>query len=368
MTQGGLPPGPHTLRQNVGLQLDGRGEIIRAFLQAPLSQSRFRSFFDLCHATTIGLLNYYKSRGYPVPVERADTQAALSDTAYSLLGEFFQATPDERFPLIFDYFARHGMDDFEAAPAEDLYDHFRILLSGYIKKQMFRQRRTEHPQAEILKRRIKDILQPPEYLRFRHNPSNHVMVALVDRAADLREEAAPLPYPVMADMVQQAYYDAHTRTAWCSAVFGRLDLDRGHRNFLPLNDVLLAMVQVNATVLEEVVAGPAKSIPPELGAALQAVDMVVCTTVAWTRESVVPRYVQRGRLTAAESEAYLRAVELYLLDLGYSGGTDPVPLYFREVMPKEAHAEYIKSYKYTFEAVMTSSTERFRELLARKIT
>jgi len=345
-----------------------RGESIRAFLQAPVSPRRFRTFFDLCCATTIGLLNYYRSRGYPVPIERADVQAALSDLACTLLGEFFQTTSDEPFPLIFDYFSRHGVEDLEAVSAEDLYDHFRVLLAGFVKQQLFRRRKSENPQAEILKRRIKDILQPPDYLRFRPNPSSQMMVARADRSAGLRQEAAPLPYAVLRDLVQQAYYDTHTRTAWCLAVFARLDSECGHRNYLPLNDLLLAMVQVNATELEEVVPGPSEPLPPELGAAYQAVGRVINATVTWSRDHVVPQFVQRGRLAAVDTEAYMKAVELYLLDLAYSGGTDLLPRYFREVMPVESHAQYLKTHKYAFEAVIRGSTERFRELLAQEIT
>jgi hypothetical protein len=348
--------------------MDRRGEIVRRFLQAPLNQSRFREFFELCHASTIGLLKYYRSRGYPVPIERADLDNALSDLAFTLLGEFLASGPDQPYELIFDYYTRHGVGDFESTPAGDLYDHFRVLLSGYIKKQLFWRRKTENPQAEILKRRIKDILQPPAFERSRGNPGEHVMVSRGQREGTPRKNAPAIPFAALVTLVHETFLESNTRTAWCRAVFTALEGDTTYGDAVPLNELLLAMVQVNAGALEELVPQPTQPVSPEFGPAWQTVDRVVGETVMWARREAVPVFVKRGRLGAEDAEAYLDAVGLYLRDLGYCGDTDPIPQYFREVMPRGSQDRYIKHYKYTFEAVISSSADHFRERLAKEMT
>lgn len=345
-----------------------RGECVRAFLLAPLSRRGFGAFFELCCATTVGVLKYYRSRGYPVPIERADAPGAYHDLACEILGEFFARRTDEPCGLVFDYFARHGVTDFETLPADELYIHFRVLLSGFVKKHLFHRRKTENPQAEILKRRVKDILGPPAFVRFRGNPSGHLMVARADREGRLRSHAPPLPQELVLDIAAQTFRESHTRTAWCRAVFERIDEELEYRNCVRLGDLLLAMVEVNAAALEEVVPQASATLSPELDAVQRTIECGVRETVAWASLEIIAPFVVRGRLQPDDRQAYLRAVEMYLLDLAFSGGTDPIPRYFREVMPAARHASYLADHKYTFEAVISRSVEHFRELLAGQVT
>lgn len=344
------------------------GETIRRFLQNPLDRSCFRSFFDLCHSMTVGLLKYYRSRGIAVPIEQADHDKALSDLAITMLGEFMQSHPQRPFELIFDYFDRHEMSCVDDVPVEQILDQFRILLSGFVKKRLFRWRKTENPQAEILKRRIKDILQPPEYERYTDENGNRWMVALATGKSNSHGDGPIIPFDQLLILVQEAYLHSHTRTAWCHAVFAALERESAYRHALILSDLLLAMVEVNARELEEVAPCPSRPLSPEIGAVLQSVDRIIDATLIRMRQSPIASFYASGRITETEGEGLIAATRLYLMDLGYGGSTDSLPQYFRETMPVDEHERYIKRYKYVFESIVAAAVADFREQLARKMT
>lgn len=290
---------------------------------------------------------------------------ALSDLALTLLGELFRSEPDKPFFPIFDYFQRHGLADYAAATESTLYQHFRILIGGYLKKRLFHLRKSEQRQAEILKRRVKDILQPPDYVRLDDQSSLRKSIAKRKYMKDLRPDREPISREVLAETVRRAYVESSNRVNWCDRIFSEINDMKSVQNFLNINHLLESIVKVNGEALEEMCPQPAS---PDLRGIRGAVEEAVRNTVDWARENVLTAFVASGKISPVEANMYLRAVEQYLLDLGNCGETDKLPVYFREAMPDSEQGEYRERHKYPFRTVISKSADYFRSRLAEGMT
>jgi len=344
------------------------GEIVRAFLLDPRSRSNFNPFFNLCHSTAIGFLRYCHSRGYTLPLHRADRDAAYSDLATTLLGELFRSEPGRCFAPIFEYFGRHDVTDYQSVNSGELYRHFKTLICGYVKRQLFRLRKVENSQAETLKRRIKDILRSPEYIRLETDYEEPVKVARAKSAQDLRENAPPVAVDRLREIIEEAYINSLNRLEWCENIFRALDAEKDHQNAVGLNELLAIMVSVNAEALQELLPRPDEPASPETEAMRSFLDEMIEQTVDWAKKNVIGDFAVKGRLEATQARAYCRALENYLLDLCHCGETDSVPQYFREVMPPGERDCYQTQHKYMFERVISESVKYFTSHLKEQTT
>lgn len=344
------------------------GEIVRAFLLDPRSRRNFDPFFSLCHSTAIGFLRYCHSRGYQLPLHRADRDAAFSDLAVSLLAELFRSEPERPFAPIFDYFDRHNLADYQATDESELYRHFKVLICGFVKRQLFRLRKVENSQAEILKRRVKDILRSSEYVRLETDYEEPVKVARGESAQNLRENSPPLPVDRLREIVEKAYIDSLNRLEWCENIFRALDAEKDYQNAVGLNELLAIMVSVNAEALQELLPRPDEPSTPETEAMRSFLDDMIEQTVDWAEKNVIGDFAGKDRIKAAQARAYRRALENYLLDLCHCGETDSIPQYFREVMPPADRDCYLSRHKYMFERVISESVSYFTSRLKEQTT
>lgn len=344
------------------------GEIVRGFLLDPRSRSSFDTFFSLCHSTAMGFLRYCHSRGYSLPLHRADREAAYSDLAVTLIGELFRSEPGRAFAPIFDYFERHHLTNFQSVSGAELYRHFKTLICGFVKRQLFRLRKVENSQAEILKRRIKDILRSREYIKIETDYDEPVKVASAKSAQNLRENAPPVPSERLREVVEQAYVESLSRSEWCENIFKVLDAEDDYENAVGLNELLALMVSVNAEALQELLPRPNEPVSPETQAMRNFLDGLIQRTVGWAEKNVIGDFALQGRIEISHARAYGRALENYLLDLCHSGETDSMPQYFREVMPPDEHNCYAKQHKYMFERVISESVKYFTGRLKEQTT
>jgi hypothetical protein len=343
------------------------GEIIRRFLESPLDRRRFDAFFQLCYSCTLGFLRYYRSRGYPLPVERANPDLAVSDLALTLLGELFQSENGRPFFPVFEYFERHGMADHDAVSETMLCQHFKILLGGYLKKRLFQLRKSDQHQSETLKRRIKDILQLPDYVRFDDDSTGQISVAMAVHRNNLRSDKQPIQWKTLQETVNRAYTASSSRVNWCHNIFSDLNNNESVQNYLRMNLLLESMVTINEGALQEFCPKPAAPLPPDLGGIKCTVREAVDEAVAWAKKEVLVEFVASGRVSSDDAKLYLLAVERYLLDLGNCGEADRLPVYFREVMPEGRHSEYLDRHRYPFKTVISRSADYFRSRLAEEI-
>jgi len=320
------------------------------------------ALYRVCLSQTIAYLRTLQASGRILPVEKSKRENPLADLACDLLGGLLQSRDDAPYFIVFDYFKRHGVVDFESADPEEIYWRFSVLMRGYIKKELSRMPGDRDPQTDLLKRRFKDILRGPEYGDFIAPDGKSRCVHLADNRDNLRPDNPPISVDELERLVAEAFADSNNRREWCRKCFQMLNRMTEYQNFVRLSDLLTEVIKVNSEHLE-LYCGP--------GFHPSAEDAVTEDMLAQAREQAIVyiknhslrRFLRQGRLTDNEAEKLIVAVEHYLTDMAQNGNPDPIPEYFRLVMPKSQHRFYLKRYKYFFETVINEALEEFRRFL-----
>ncbi len=294
---------------------------------------------------------------------RIGSDNPLSDLAIDILGEFFRSESDRPFAVIFDFYTRHGIIDFENTDPETLYSLFLILLKGFIRKELAALSGQEEPQIANLKRRFKDILRDPRYSSQILLSLNADIIYLQANAENLRTDAQPIYYQDLLSIAEQAYLDSKTRQEWCTEIFKIIDRSIDLQNFVRRSDLLRAVIAVNAKYSEIEGLNLSRFPLPDIAILNEAAEKARAESLGKVRINVMSRFLEKGRITPAEADLFERAAERYLIDFGHDGSADSIPDYFREIMPESYQKEYLTRYKYVFENVISEAVEYFKEIL-----
>ena len=346
---------------------DSHGHIVQAFLLNPLNRKTFDSFFKTCYSHTVGYLRYLKAKGFLLPLEHKTDGNPMADLAIDILGTFLHSTKENPFPVVFDYFNKLDLIEADDVNVDDLYHYFSVLLRGHIRQQLSRLKVEQDPQIDHLKRRFKEILKAPCFGSMQKSRSEEFLCS-TQYSDNLREDKRPMPYEELLRIVETAYVNSTTRTAWCQNIFELLDKETEYQNLVKKHELLAAIVSVNAKYVDADGLQPTRLPTPEDALLMEAIEEAIAQTLLWLREAVLNGFVRKGGISGEEAERLVVASEQYLSDLAHAGETDPIPQYFREVMPKSEHARYLKDYKHVFETTINKAVEDFKERLKKKTT
>lgn len=336
---------------------------VQEFLKYPLDRLNFDQFFKTCYHTAVGYLRYLKARGFQLPTTVADVHKDISDLAIDILGGFLQSKKDRPFFIIYDFFKRKGMADFDCIDQDKLYRQFSILLRGYIRKELGHLFRENNPQIHNLKRRFKDIFNSPEYTVIRGDSDSTEYIHFSKNADYLRSDCRPVLYDDIIQIAEDAYNDTKNRKEWCNKIFEIVDSSTDLQNFVRKQDLISAIISVNERHVE-IDGMQSSSIPwPDKSLLRTEVDKARKDTLNWAKHNIISDFVTKKRISSVESGLFLSALEKYLIDFGYNGDTDPIPEYYREVMPRDQHKSYLKDHKYVFETIIRNALEDFKRRL-----
>ena len=342
--------------------------ILQDFLKNPASRKYFDPFFSLCYRQTLGYLRYLKARGYQLPLDSISPERAFEDLAIDILGGFLQSQKNKPFHIIFDYYEREEIADFPTSDTEQLLDLFPILLRGFIKKELAKIYKQEKPQLDHLKRRFKDILSGPSYGNMKSRDKSAEYIYLKKNKNTLRKKAEPLFYEDLIQIADRAYLNSKTREEWCAMIFQILDQSGNLQNFIKKHEILKAVIAVNAKYVEIDGIQPSKPPSPNELSIRTAARDAIPIALQWSRQNTIQLFLNKGRISPSEAERFLQALNNYLTDFGYDSVTDPIPDYYREVMPEKDHSSYLKKHKYIFETVVNKNLEYFKEILKKNPT
>jgi hypothetical protein len=317
----------------------------------------------MSYAQAKGYLHYLRAKGHPLPLDTRADGDPLDDLAVDVLGPFLQSAPGRPFSLIFDYYRRAGFDDLAAADPADLYQHFTILLRGFVRKELCRLRGDADPQLDHLKRRFKDILKPPEYQIDYPDRDGRARVARRTAGTGMHEPTEPISAVRLAEIVERAYLDSTNRGQWCRRIFELLEEDAGSPDWVYRHEVLGAVIGVNLKYCDIDGLRPGRPSAAEQGLYLRDATEAREAAVAALRDGPLAGFIAKGRLTEDEGRRFEYAFELYVTDLVHTGEADLLPVYFREVMPEEAASQYLTRYKYVFETALNAALGHFRDHL-----
>ena len=272
-----------------------------------------------------------------------------------------QSRRNDPFFMIFEYFQRHGHDQFHTAEPNPLWDQFAILLRGYIRKEVNRLKGQADPQMELLKRRFKEILAEHPYNRHDH-PANRVTWVIRSNGEPVSETHREYRQAI-TEIVETAYLKSKSRTEWCNLVFDLVEEQQPERPCVNHHELISAAVGANLRYNElsgfSVTALPGAA----YGLITAAAERAREEALKHLREVHFRRFTAKNRLTDDCCRRFEQAFDLYLNDLLHSGETDTLPVYFRQVMPEETHDRYLQDYKYTFETVINEGRNHFARSL-----
>ncbi len=338
--------------------------IIRDFLKYPHDRDNFNEFFNICYYHTVGYLRYLKAKGVTIELHDADEYKSLMDLAYDILGDFLHSGDNRPFYVIFDYFSRHKITDFDNTDLDILYDHFTILLRGFVRKILYKNRKEQNPQAANLERRIIDILKSDKYDIFKQNPDSAEYICLAKNKDRLRREYQPL---LLADLLTIVYSvfskeKCNNRIDWVNNIFSELEIATEFQNFIKKNDLIRAMIHINESFIELDGGSPFPFPHADSGINRRAIDEEKINSLEYA-EVMAKDYVGKGKITPHEAELILIAAEKYLTDFAFDGQTDKIPTYFFEIIPGCSQEKYLKKYKYIFEMIINKSRDDFIDRL-----
>jgi hypothetical protein len=296
-------------------------------------------------------------------VEKSDAENPLADLACDILGGLLRSRDDSPHFVIYDYFTRHGITDFESTDPKELFWHFSVLLRGFIKKELSNLPGDRDPQVDLLKRRFKDILREAEYSNFTGADDSTKFAHLAANGNNLRYNKSPIPPDELERLVMNAFADSGSRREWCRRIFKLLDRIPEYQNFVRLSDLLTAVIKVNSEHLELYYGRPTYRPYPEDGITDDMLTQARDQAVEYIKNHSLSRFLKQNRLTADEVDKYADAARHFLTDLSHTGSPDPIPGYFRLVMPADTHRLYLKRHKYCFETAINEALEEFRRIL-----
>jgi len=340
------------------------GETVSAFLRAPLDRRCFNAFFDECLRRTIYCLNSLRARGYRLPVVGETSAASLRDLAYDILGSLLRTERGEKpYHVVFDYFSSKGITNSRDTTSERLGNLMMGLLWSFTRQELFRIKAQEDPQKAKLKRRLGDVLDSPSYGPDSASDSPIEYVYLASNFDNLRLGCPMLFYDGLQRLAETAYLESCNLSQFCAAIFAELNGMIEMQNRLRRHELINATVSVVLRYLDtDGFQTPARSTPEgdfDAGTMNRARE----ETIDWLAETVIREFVEKERIAKEIGNRFALAADRYLIDLSTHGNTDPIPQYFREVMPESEHGRYLETYKYVFETIISRAVEEFRKRL-----
>ena len=337
-------------------------QLLYEFLNHPVSRRRQDAFVRMCVRLTIGYLRYLKARGWILPLSQQVGGNPVHDLAIHIVGSFLATEHGEPYGKLFNYYRRLGPTDFHKADPTDLWNALKSLLFRFIRQERSNLLDEEDPQKALLKRAFKDALLTDEYQR-RLEQSGTVFVNASKYDQTRREECPAISFDNLLRIVEDTYHQSNSRRQWCRAIFEALNQEDSVRNFLERHTLLYAVVIVNMKHVDAEGLVPASLPGPEHGLLSSAIVRARTETLSWVRETVLARYVTKGKLTDDQVVRLAKACENYLIDLAHSVDTESIPSYFREVIPEIDRKRYDKHFKNILDTLMAKARAVFADRL-----
>jgi hypothetical protein len=340
-------------------------EILKDFLTSPHNAGRQRAFVEMCVRLTIGYLRHFKAKGWSLPINQQTGGNPCRDLAMDIAGSLLASRKGSPYIKVFDFFRLRGLTDFGCADASELYDAFKSLLYKFTRQERSNLLDEEDPQKALLKRAFRDVLKADEFLTWNPPGASSECVSAAEFAEDKRHGCPPISPEHLLWLVEKTYLTSRNRREWCRAIFDRLSYLEPVQNFIERYRLMQAVIIVNTKYLDLEGIVPSSLPSAEHALALSAIERARAETLDWAQKAVLDRFITKGRLSGDHAGRLLLACQRFLVDYAHSSDIDPLPVYFREVMPESEHLRYLKHFKHVFETLIHRAREFF-EIRARK--
>lgn len=318
--------------------------------------------FQITHRELISYLHQLSQRGYRLPVDCTDTKNAHGNLAYDILGTFFASEADRPFPVIFGFFIRHGITDFQSVPPVRLAELYMWLLRGYTLKEIGYIAADSDPQLFRLKRRFYEALENQSMAILRERERERFWCLQPATAANSGTIAA-MPATHLAQIVELAFLNSITVESWCRNVLQLVSEQSNFPSVIREIDLIAAVTTVHVRYMVEEAPMPSPEMSQMQFVAREQFEIELKATVRWFRDDLLAECTRKRKLTEIEATRYAEAVKLYLHDSTNGGIVHPASYgsYFRQVHPAEVGTLYVEKYKTLFESLVKKAEDHFAE-------
>ncbi len=336
--------------------------ILVSFLQDPFDRRAFHLVFQVTHRELISYLRQLSQRGYRLPIDCTDTKNAHGNLAYDILGTFFASEADRPFPVIFGFFVRHGITDFQSVSPVRLAELYMWLLRGYTLKEIGYIAADSDPQLARLKRRFYEALESQSMALLREVERERFW-CLPPAAGAISGPLAAMPAMPLAQIVELAFFDSKTVESWCRSVLQSVSEQSHHPNVIREIDLIAAVTAVHVRYMVEEAPMPSPEMSQMQFVAREQLEIELKATLQWFRDDLLTACVAKRKLTDIEAARFAEAAELYLRDSTNGGIVHPASYgsYFRQVHPVEIGTQYVEKYKTMFETLIKKAEDHFAE-------
>lgn len=318
--------------------------------------------FQITHRELISYLRQLSQRGYRLPIDCTDTKNAHGNLAYDILGTFFASEADRPFPVIFGFFVRHGITDFQSVPPIRLAELYMWLLRGYTLKEIGYIAADGDPQLAKLKRRFYEALENQSTANLLETERERFW-CLPQAASVNSGPLAVMPATYLAQIVELAFLNAKTVESWCRSILQSVSEQSNHPSIIREVDLIAAVTAVHVRYMVEEAPMPSPEMSQMQFVAREQFEIGLKATLLWFRDDLLAGCLGKRKLTEIEAARFSEAAELYLRDSTNGGIMHPASYgsYFRQVHPVEIGAQYVEKYKTMFETLMKKAEDHFAE-------
>lgn len=342
--------------------ISGLPTILVSFLHDPFDRRAFHLVFQITHRELISYLRQLSQRGYRLPIDCTDTKNALGNLAYDILGTFFASEADRPFPVIFGFFVRHGITDFQSIAPVRLAELYMWLLRGYTLKEIGYIAADGDPQLARLKRRFYEALENQSMALLREVERERYWCLPPAPAAKPAPPTA-MPSTQLAQIVELAFLNSNTVESWNRNVLQLVSEQSNYPSVIREVDLIAAVTAVHVRYMVEEAPMPSPEMSQMQFVAREQFEIELTATLQWFRDDLLAEWVGKRKLTELEASRYAEAAELYLRDSTNGGIMHPASYgsYFRQVHPAEIGALYVEKYKTLFESLIKKAEDHFAE-------
>jgi len=337
-------------------------KIVAKFFISPKNKASFDPFFALSLNITKRYLSHLKRRGFTFSNSYITDEHSLENLAYDILGYFMASKCNNPFYIIYKYFRKTGITDFQNRDPLVLFGHYLRLLKGFIHQQLTKLNKEEDPQRENLKRRFKEILNESEFEEILIKEKS-VHYCLIRQKDNLRNDQPYIDIESLEQIILEAFNKSKNRREWCHSIFKKLAEFENFQNLIKKSDLLILVVKINYQFLYDPDNYFTKSTSIE-GLVLQhAVKNAIEFTLNAVQQNCISTYIGKNKVSKDGGKNILKACNDLLEDFGASGEYDSFPTYFLEFYPSVSQADYQKKYKNVCDTVFRKALDIFKDKL-----
>jgi hypothetical protein len=282
--------------------------------------------------------------------------------ANDIVGSFLRVDGTGRFCLIFDFYTKQGIADFKKDDPTRLFELFKAQIFTFIRQELFRIFKQENPLIARLRRKFNNYIKSSEFITRPIDENNPEFIIHKRFRSLARHEKSLIRYEDLYQLAEHCHNASIKYRDWLEIILIELNDMQGVRNYVKVKDLIRAMINVRLRYLELFDDREIQGFTPLHSYIENKINSALERTMTLLRENDLNSFILKGKISYNDAESIASGLQKYLIDYYYTG-TDSIPTYFRETMPKAYHKQYLSNFKHIFESCIKKGIARMDDEL-----